>query len=146
MAEAVFAHKVRQAGLEDKIASDSCGTGHWHLGEPPHRGTRDVLKRQGIAYDHRARLIRPQDLQEYDYILAMDTDNLRDIQRMGSADGRLKLLMSYAPETGHSEVPDPYYDGRFDLVYSLVDRATDGLLASIRREHHLGSKEGSNSE
>ena len=57
MAEAVFQHKVRAAGLEDEIESDSAGTGDWHVGQPPHQGTRALLARNGIEYTHKARLI-----------------------------------------------------------------------------------------
>jgi protein-tyrosine phosphatase len=137
MAEAVFAHKVREAGLEDAIEADSAGTGHWHVGEPPHSGTRRILAREGIAYAGRARLIAPADFDRFDYIVAMDRQNRRDIEAMGSGRARVVLFMDYAPHLGVAEVPDPYYDGRFDAVYDLVQEAAEGLLAAIRREHGL---------
>ena len=83
MAEAVFLHKVRAAGLEDRIEADSAGTGHWHVGHPPHHGTRDMLNRSGIEYAHKARLVTPADLEAFDYILTMDNANLRDVQALG---------------------------------------------------------------
>lgn len=137
MAEAVFAHKVREAGLMDKIEADSAGTGGWHIGERLHSGTRRILAEKNIDYDHCARPLTPHDLDRFDYIITMDESNLRDVQRMGKSRARVAPLMSYAADCGWIEVPDPYYTGRFDEVYRLIDQATDGLLASIRREHEI---------
>jgi protein-tyrosine phosphatase len=137
MAEAVFAHKVRLAGLEEAIYTDSCGTGGWHVGEAAHPGTRRILTQKGVAYNGRARCIDPEDLHSFHHVLAMDEANLADLERMGAGSAKVELLLTYAPEAGHRAVPDPYYDGRFELVYDLVDKATDGLLAAIRNEHDL---------
>lgn len=140
MAEAVFAHKVREAGLADKIAVDSAGTGQWHIGERANPGTLRVLARENIPYDGRARLLVPEDRDRFDYIMTMDAQNLADVQALfGNGTGRAKVapLLSYAPETDTDDVPDPYYNGKFDLVYELVTRGTDGLLATIRRERGL---------
>ena len=137
MAEAVFEHKVRAAGLEDKIEVDSAGTGDWHVGETANPGTLKVLRREGIRYDGRARQISNRDLERFDYIITMDAHNLRNVAAMGPTKATLAPLMGYAPEAGVTEVPDPYYDGRFELVFKLVNQAADGLLAAIRREHGL---------
>jgi protein-tyrosine phosphatase len=137
MAEAVFIDKVRKAGLEDKIEADSAGTGSWHLGEPAHRGTRRVLEKQGIPYSGRSRLLTPQDLNSFDYIIAMDRHNFSDAQSLGKGKARVVTLMSYAPELGYADVPDPYYTGRFEDVYMLVKVACEELLKSICEEHGL---------
>lgn len=137
MAEGVFQHLVREAGLEDKIETDSAGTGHWHLGETPHSGTRRILKSRGIAYEHRARLLVRDDFEGFHYVLTMDEANWRDVQELGSGGARVARFMSYAPHTIVTEVPDPYYTGRFEEVFHLVHEAAKGLLESIRREHDL---------
>lgn len=137
MAEAVFAHKVRAAGLEDKIEVDSAATGHWNLGNAPHRGTRAVLEREGIDYTHVARLITPRDLEAFDYILTMDDQNLADVQAMGPARAIIRPFLEYAPDCGETEVPDPYYTGGFEGVYDLIEAAAEGLLQAIRQEHRL---------
>ncbi len=137
MAEAVFRHLVEKAGLEGEIEADSAGTGKWHLGERPHTGTRSILQSHGIDYDHRARLLTLQDLNRFDYVVTMDGHNLRDVSALGSGRAKIVPLMSYAPEAEFTEVPDPYYDGRFELVHELVTKASKGLLADIRREHGL---------
>jgi protein-tyrosine phosphatase len=136
MAEAVLRHKVAGAGLSGRVVVDSAGTGHWHAGEPPHRGTRQLLRAKGISDEGMvARQITPDDLETFDYVLTMDAANLRDVGRLGAGRAVTRPLMDYAPDLGVSEVPDPYYDGRFEEVYRLVDAACDGLLAQIHGDH-----------
>lgn len=133
MAEAIFRHKVAEAGLSNRILVDSAGTGDWHAGEPPHRGTRGILTAKGISHAGIvARQITREDLLAYDYILTMDESNLSNVRRLGAARGVVRPLLDYAPHLGQSEVPDPYYDNRFADVYRLVDIACDGLLEEIR--------------
>jgi protein-tyrosine phosphatase len=141
MAEAVFQHMVRQAGLEDKISADSAGTGSWHIGESAHYGTLDILKQHSIPYNGRARKIRSADLNDFDYVLAMDRSHLYDMQRYtDSARAEVQLFMHYANAAGLTdvrEVPDPYYNGKFELVYDLVIKGCTALLDHIRARHNL---------
>ena len=140
MADAVFQHLVEEVGLSAEIRVDSAGTGSWHVGEQAHRGTRRVLAQHGISYNGRARQVAPGDLAQFDYVLAMDYDNLSTLQAMarGRSDvGHIGLFMDYAPGAGTREVPDPYYDNRFEEVYNLVRQAAEGLLHHIREAHNL---------
>ena len=140
MAEAVFRHKVRAAGLEARIEADSAGIGDWHVGGPAHAGTRKLLTENEIDCDHCARQIARADFDRFDYILTMDEQNLSDVRalaRRNPGRARIAPLMEFAPDAGVGEVPDPYYDGRFAEVYTLVGQATEGLLDHIRREHGL---------
>ena len=137
MAEAVFAHKVTQAGLSGDIVADSAGTGSWHVGDPPHNGTRKTLKLKGIDYAHVGRQISRADLDDFDYIVTMDSENTRDVQRLGPTGSRLVPLLNYSSKPGPSDVPDPWYTGDFEGTYALIDDATDGLLANIRHTHGL---------
>jgi protein-tyrosine phosphatase len=137
MAEAVFRHLANEAGLSDQIMVDSCGTGGWHAGEPAHTGTQQVLHKHGIDFDHSARKLTHSDLADADYLIAMDIDNLNGIHRLGEPHGTTALLLSYAPHLNTREVPDPYYDGRFEEVYRLVEAGCKGLLDSLRSEHAL---------
>jgi protein-tyrosine phosphatase len=139
MAEAVFRHKVNAAGLSDDIEADSAGTGYWHAGEPPHRGTRQVLDQHGVSYaGMRARQIERADLDAFDYVLTMDAQNFADVRSLAEQTrAKVVPLMEYAPHTGVAEVPDPYYTGGFAGVYALIDAACDGLLVAIRAEHGL---------
>jgi protein-tyrosine phosphatase len=142
MAEAVFQHQVKEAGLENEIMVDSAGTGSWHVGEKAHEGTLKVLKKNDVPYDGRARSFVVRDLSDFDYILAMDTENFGNIKRVagGQSDGEIALFLSYANAAGTTdvkEVPDPYYDGRFDYVYTLVEKGSRALLDHIRQKHNL---------
>lgn len=137
MAEAVFQEMVNKAGLSDQIIVDSAGTGSWHVGEHPHRGTQQVLKEHGITFDHRAQQIAVSDLRTADYLIAMDRDNLSSIRRMGSTQAEIGLLLDYADNVNEVDVPDPYYSGGFDRVYRLVEAGCRGLLEHIRQKEGI---------
>lgn len=137
MAEAVFAHKVRAAGLSRAIEADSAGTGDWHIGHDPHPGTSAILHSHGIDCTHKARLVTPCDLQHFDYVLTMDDSNLQNVRRMAQGKAKVAPFLEYAEDAPVHEVPDPYLTGNFDEVYALVCAAADGLLAGIRHEHQL---------
>jgi len=140
MADAIFQHQVKEAELENQIQVDSSGTSSYHIGERPHPGTRRVLADHGINYQHRAQQVTQNDLVQADYLVAMDSSNLRSLKQMDRtriADGKLSLLLNHAPQTGRQDVPDPYYEGNFEKVYRLVEAGCAGLLARIRQEHTL---------
>ncbi len=135
MAEGIFRQMVKEAGLENKIAIDSAGTGSWHVGEAAHRGTRRVLKQHGISYNGRARQVTAADMRrENSYIVAMDEDNLRALERQFGRHPRLFRLLDFASETAERNVPDPYYTGNFEYVYQLVKDGCRGLLKKIQAE------------
>ena len=142
MAEAVFRQMVAQAGLSQQIAIDSAATSHWEVGSPPHRGTLAVLRRQGIdPGNRRARQMNAGDLRDFDYIVAMDEENLADIGLLGAvAPGKVTRLLDDAPHNELRNVPDPYYDNSFDKVYELVTAGCTGLLKRICDEHGLKRK------
>ncbi len=140
MADAIFQHLVREAGLQHQITVDSAGTGSWHIGEQAHHGTRDVLQQHGIPYDGRARQFKPADLARFDYVLAMDSSNLANIQRHNAVTAEVQMFLHYAKQAGTVDVinvPDPYYDGEFDAVYELVYTGAVALLAHIRHAEGL---------
>lgn len=134
-------HKVDAAGLGQAIAVDSAGTGRWHVGEPPHGGTRTVLRRHQIAVDGLvARQVTRADLDAFDYLVAMDAEHEHDLQtllRRYGGRGRVVRLLDFADRLrtdGRRDVPDPYYTGEFDLVYQLVDAGVDGLLRYLQQD------------
>jgi protein-tyrosine phosphatase len=139
MAEAVFRKMVRDEGLDDKIEVDSAGLGSWHVGERPHRGTLEVLTKHGV--DHagiRARQFIRHDIQAFDYIIAMDDENISGLARLGVKKGpRVFKLMDLVPDEPESDVPDPYYTGNFDRVYELVHKGCAALLKKLKTDHHL---------
>ena len=140
MAEAVFRKVVDDAGLAGQIDVDSAGTADWHEGDPADPRTLAVLRQHGIDYDGRGRQVQPADLRRVDYVVAMDASNLADLRRLersGALDGKLHRLLDFAPPGSPRDVPDPYYDGRFEHVYGLVDAGCRGLLEHIRTERGL---------
>lgn len=144
MAEAVMWHRLALEGLGSSVFVDSAGTHSYHLGQPPHPGTRAELERRGVAVGHQeSRLVVPADFEEFDYIVAMDRENLAGLRAMAHAAGgidgvraELSLLLEHAAEIPVDdvvdEVPDPYYVGGYDVVYELVDAGCAGLLERVR--------------
>ncbi len=140
MAEAIFRHLVKERGLDRVIAVDSAGTGSWHVGEPPHEGTRRILNENDIDYSNiRARQVERRDLEEFDYIIAMDAANLNDLRRLAGSNSSAVIarLLDFVPDREKDDVPDPYYTGNFVEVYHLVRSGCEHLLEAIIRDHRL---------
>lgn len=136
-AEAVFRHKVREAGLESRFRIDSAGTHGYHVGDPPdHRSIATALAMGVDMRDLRARKVSASDFNEFDYILAMDSGHFSHLSRFDNADGRLFM---YLTETDRRDMPDPYYGSQkdFDLVLRLVGEETDRLLRRLIRDHGI---------
>ena len=135
-AESVFrAHAVR-AGLHDRLVIASAGIGDWHVGQPP--DDRAILHARRRGYDLsrlRARQVTRDDFAHFDWILAMDRRNLRDLQALKpeSYAGYLGLFLDLVPDLGVREVPDPYFGNAegFEKVLELTERASEALLARI---------------
>ncbi len=135
MAEAVFRNLVERNGLADRFEIKSAGTGNWHVGEPPHRGTRETLRRHGIEPNGLvAKHVSQAMLDRADYIVAMDHENLADLRAWRFDHKKVSRILDYALDIEVRDVPDPYYDGRFELVYQLVSHGSEGLLEQIREQ------------
>lgn len=139
-AEGVFRHQVEAAGLSQRIQIDSAGTGDWHIGKAPDPRTIDeAAKRDYDLAPLRARQVSAADFAEFDYVIAMDNENLKNLKAMQPADyqGHLGLFLAFAPEENQEEVPDPYYGGPegFTLVLNMVEEASQGLLHHIKENH-----------
>lgn len=137
-AEAVFREVVRREARGFDVHVDSAGTHAYHVGEPPDSRAIVAARRRGIGMESlRARVVNRDDFLRFDYLLAMDRQNLEHLQRLAPAghEARIELFLDYAPEAGLSEVPDPYYGGDtgFEQVLDLVEAASRGLLSSLRR-------------
>jgi protein-tyrosine phosphatase len=139
LAEGVFAHLVREAGLADRFRVESAGTGSWHVGELPDARASMVASQHGVELVSRARQITERDLERFDWVIAMDRENLRNIEQMaGTTEGhtRIRLLRAFDENRDSDEVPDPYYgDVRsFENVYGIIDRSCRALLDRLRSE------------
>ena len=138
-AEGVFRHAVVEAGLEQRIVVDSAGTHDYHLGHAPDRRTQSAAAQRG--YDLaglRARQVTRQDFIDFDYILAMDLENLSELKRLAppAHRGKISLFMDYSRARQGAEVPDPYYGGApgFELVLDMTEDAAQGLLQQIKKK------------
>ena len=133
-AEAVFRHKMKAQGLSLKV--DSAGTLGAHTKEKPdHRSQKAGIAR-GYSFDGiKARKVSSKDFNDFDLILAMDNDNIEELRKIAppASQGKIHLMLDFAPGHEEEQVPDPYYGGAkgFDYVLDLVEAASDGLLAKI---------------
>jgi low molecular weight protein-tyrosine phosphatase len=122
---------------ELKLRIDSAGThAYYHLGEAPDRRSQQAAQQRGYDISgHRSRMVTPHDFNEFDYVLAMDRENLRHLQKMqpASSRARLGLLLDYSQSAKSSSVPDPYNCGpeSFDRVLDLVEQGVLGLLRNL---------------
>ena len=146
LAEAVFRQVVTEQGLESRFRIDSAGTSGYHDGEAPDPRTTEVAARRGVRVAGTSRRITGADVAEFDYLVAMDADNLRAVESLverTSLDGdgpAIHLLREFDPEAeGDLEVPDPYFGGPqgFDNVHDLVERSARALLEHLEAEHDL---------
>jgi protein-tyrosine phosphatase len=135
-AQGVLQGMVATRGLADRIAVDSCGTAHWHAGEPPDpRAVQSAAVRGYDLSPLRGRQVNAQDFYDFDYILAMDRDNLHNLEAVRPEDfkGHLGLFLEFMDESFSDEVPDPYYGGQdgFGEVLDLIEAASKGLINTL---------------
>jgi protein-tyrosine phosphatase len=145
LAEGVFQNLLRVRGLEPHYEIDSAGTGAWHVGEKPDARSVAVARRNGVDLVTRARQVAARDLSEFDYLIAMDGQNLSDLRVLARRHGggaRLHLLREFDPEPGDHQVPDPYYGGPdgFDDVFTMVHRSCAALLEHLEEERAGGTR------
>jgi len=138
-AEGVFRHLVAEAGMEARIQVDSAGTHAYHVGEPPDRRATAAAERRGFSLANiRARRVCGADFERFDYLLAMDRDNLSLLRELSDPEyhDKIRLLLEFSSGR-EREVPDPYYGGAtgFERVLDLVEEASRGLLETLRRDH-----------
>jgi protein-tyrosine phosphatase len=139
-AEGIFRHLVDQQGLSTSVSTDSSGTSGWHIGEPPDRRAQQAARAKGIDLsDLKSRKSKPEDFINFNYVIAMDQSNYDDLLAICPTgyEGRLHMFLSYAPELGKMDVPDPYYHDGFDTVFDMLESASQGLLSDIRARHNL---------
>ncbi len=137
-AHGVFRKKVQEAQLSEKIDIDSAGTHAYHVGETPDLRAQDAaLKHHIDMSDLRARQVHQSDFEEFDYILAMDKENLSLLRQQcpTAYQHKVQLFLDFAENINAEEVPDPYYGGTsgFDRVFALVAAASSGLLRKIQQ-------------
>lgn len=142
-AEGIVRAHLQDAGLADAVKVDSAGTGGWHVGDPPDARAIAAAKARGVDLSHqRARQVTRADFYAFDRIEAMDAGNLAALRAMAPSDStaRLGLFLENAPALGRAEVPDPYFEGGFDGVVTMVEAASAGLVAHLKAQGRGGPK------
>lgn len=139
-AEGVFRQLVADEDLAHVITTDSSGTQGYHIGrEPDSRAQSASLSRGYDISDLRGRKFAAEDFANFDYLIAMDSDNYNDMKKIKpqNATGSLHLFLEFASQHDETEVPDPYYGGPtgFERVLDMVEDASAGLLAHIRKNN-----------
>ena len=138
-ADGVLRRIVTESGLSDRIHIDSAGTGGWHAGSKADHRMRHHAAQRGYALDHIARQVSEDDFDEFDLILVMDRQNLREIRSFNAAGdkmGKVKLFCEFAEDREETEVPDPYYGGAqgFEQVLDIVENGCAHLLQHIQKQ------------
>lgn len=130
-AEGVFGALAAAEGLQ--VEMDSCGTGGWHAGEPPHPPAIAAARKRGYDLTTlRARQITRADFTRFDRIIVMDRANLRDVRALRPEGGvEPELFLTHAPQHGQ-EVPDPWYTGEYDRTLDMIEDAARGLIAALK--------------
>lgn len=135
LAEGILWSKLKEADLDWIV--DSAGTSSWHIGNPPHKGSISIAKENGLDISkQRCRQFSIVDFDDFDLILAMDSENYQNIMQLAKEKAqkdKVKLMLNYAYPKSNMGVPDPYYTGDFQEVYDLLDLACTNLLASYGR-------------
>lgn len=136
-AEGVMRAKVAEAGLDAQVQIDSAGTGGWHAGARADHRMRKAASARSYDLTSLARQVTEQDLADFDLVLIMDEQNrrdLRDFDRQGAHDAKVKFFCEFCTRHSDKEVPDPYYGGPdgFEKVLDLLEDGCEGLLSHIR--------------
>lgn len=138
MAEGIFRREIAKAGLQDKVQFDSAGTHSYHVGAPPDARAQGAIKKRGVDIsDLRGRQVADADFDKFDYVLAMDSDNLRLLKHQApdNKHEKIRLLLSFSPRYRNQQVPDPYYGGAhgFEENLDMIEDAVAGLIGEIER-------------
>lgn len=142
---------VEEAGLQGCVEVDSAGTHAFRMGGPPDSRSFDTAQQRGIQLSSRCRQFEVEDFPGFDYVIAMDRQNLADLLALapdGQAAAKIALMRSFDPslsgESEGDEVPDPYVGARgFDRVFDICDAGCRGLLDTLRARHDLAGPDRS---
>ena len=139
MAEGVFARDIAGAGLSEQVDVDSAGTHAFHAGEAPDERGREAVGKRRVAIETlQARRIEMSDFSRFDYILAMDRQNLDMLRYLCPAERRhtLHLFSEFSPKLKNREIPDPYRgeEKDFEEVLDMIELASSGLVDAIGKQ------------
>ncbi len=134
MSQFVFQDMVNRHNLQDNFYINSAATSREEIGNGPHYGTIRKLQREGIpVLEHRAMQMTRKDYDNYDYLIGMDSANIRNIKRIagGDPDGKVYKLLEFAGSG--RDIADPWYTGNFDETYRDVVEGCEALFKKLQR-------------
>lgn len=139
MAQSVLTYMAAQRGLAEQFEIDSAATSREELGNPPHYGTVRKLEQEGIpVIPHRARQMNRDDYLYFDFLIGMDTANIRNMQRIAGGEDRQGRIFKLLEFTAHArDVADPWYTGDFEATYRDVVAGCQGFLDYLEQEGYL---------
>ncbi|WP_405727063.1 low molecular weight protein-tyrosine-phosphatase [Anaerotignum sp.] len=138
MAQFVFQNMVNGRHLTDKFHIDSAATSREEIGNPPHRGTVQKMKEENIpVIPHRAKQITWKDYEEYDYIIGMDSNNMRNLGRMLKGDPQNKVHKFLTFAGSGRDIADPWYTGDFDATYEDVVEGCEAFLRFLEENKKI---------
>lgn len=135
LAEGIMQHKITASGLDWQV--DSAGTGAWHVGEQPDSRSIATARQHGIDITRqRARQLKPHDLDRFDLVLAMDSQNYRDILGLATTkaqEDKVLLIMNFVAPDRNQAVPDPYWnDNGFEQVFEMLEAACGMVVEKFK--------------
>ena len=139
LAEAIFLKMISDRGLHDQFEVDSCGTANYHVGEDPDPRTIQVARNNGVPMEHLGRQLSTSDLEYFDLVLAMDQQNLKNIEGLINERSTATLQMMRSYENNGSGtplgVPDPWYgdESDFDRCFQLLESCCSNLLDELSK-------------
>lgn len=138
MAEFVFKDMVEKKGMGDKFFIASAATSTEEIGNPVHRGTRQKLNGLGISTDGKYAIqLAKHDYDKYDYILGMDSMNIRNIMRIIGRDSEGKVARLLDFSNNPRDIADPWYTGNFDITYDDILEGCNAFLSQLEKEKKI---------
>lgn len=139
LAEGIFVQKIEKMELKHLFDADSCGTGSYHIGQLPDPRTRKNASANGVELTHRCRQVKPEDLESFDLIIPMDSNNKRNLLALSGAEKHLDkiiLMRRFDDNYPDEDVPDPYHgqEEDFQEVFEILERSVAGLIRHLTRQ------------
>ncbi|MCR4956104.1 MAG: low molecular weight phosphotyrosine protein phosphatase [Lachnospiraceae bacterium] len=138
MSQFVLQHMVNNLGLADQFLIDSRATSREEIGNGPHPGTVRKLQEVGVpVLPHRACQLTKEDYEAFDYLIGMDSANMRNMMRIVGSDPKGKLYKFLAIEGDGRDIADPWYTGNFDETYRDVKEGCEGLIRYLEKQYKI---------
>ncbi|MCF6361477.1 MAG: low molecular weight phosphotyrosine protein phosphatase [Cyclobacteriaceae bacterium] len=134
LAEALFKRHIEENNLSHDFECDSCGTAAYHIGAPPDERSVANALLNGVDYTHSGKKLAKEDFETFDFIIAMDEENLKNIQKINpNGHSKIYKIRRFDLQGLNKDVPDPYYgeEQGFQEVFDILNRATLHLLKEI---------------